>query len=305
MSLPSVLKLTHSGQFHADDVMCGAIATLAGYRGPVLRTRSESLIVSADMVWDVGGVHHPATHRYDHHQPGGAGAGPTGVPFASAGLMWQSLGEAAVLAVFDAARVPLTPGDVREIAGRVYGGLIQYIDSIDNGIAVKCPRGFSVAGIISQFMPPWFQAQNDDALHAGYDQAELLATAVLRNAILHAGGSWLAIHACAQGIPEEQGKLLVLPRSLPWQETVVRTMPNVLYVMYEASGDWRVHAVPSTIGGFNMRKALPRGWAGLETERLSAITGVPDTVFCHNNRHLAAARSQAGARQLAKLALAA
>ena len=44
-------------------------------------------------------------------------------------------------------------------------------------------------------------------------------------------------------------------------------------------------------------------WAGLPEEELVRVTGVPDAVFVHLRRFVAAARTRDGAIALAKLAL--
>ena len=60
---------THSGKFHADDVL--AFAMLKEFLSPELkltRTRDMSLIAQADIVFDVGGIFNPHNGRFDHHQ---------------------------------------------------------------------------------------------------------------------------------------------------------------------------------------------------------------------------------------------
>ena len=56
-------------------------------------------------------------------------------------------------------------------------------------------------------------------------------------------------------------------------------------------------------GSFASRMDLPTSWAGLRDEGLAAVTGVPDSVFCHLNLFIAGARSFEGAVRLAELAL--
>jgi uncharacterized UPF0160 family protein len=54
---------------------------------------------------------------------------------------------------------------------------------------------------------------------------------------------------------------------------------------------------------FDSRLDLPQAWAGLRDAELAAVTGVPDSVFCHMNLFIAGAKSFDGAVQLAKIAL--
>lgn len=49
----------------------------------------------------------------------------------------------------------------------------------------------------------------------------------------------------------------------------------------ETAGNWRVQAVPVTSDSFESRKALPEQWRGLRDEELSAVSGIPGSIFAH------------------------
>jgi uncharacterized UPF0160 family protein len=66
-----------------------------------------------------------------------------------------------------------------------------------------------------------------------------------------------------------------------------------------------VEAMPPEPGSFAQRLSLPEAWAGLEGQALAAVSGVADAVFVHVRRFVGAARSRAGAIEMARLALAA
>ena len=60
---------THSGKFHADDVL--AFAMIKEFFSDELklsRTRDLKIIAQADIVFDVGGTFDPDKRRFDHHQ---------------------------------------------------------------------------------------------------------------------------------------------------------------------------------------------------------------------------------------------
>jgi len=69
---PKIKIITHSGNFHADDIF--AVATIAlildrdGEKYEITRTRDESVIATGDYVVDVGGEHDPEIDHFDHHQ---------------------------------------------------------------------------------------------------------------------------------------------------------------------------------------------------------------------------------------------
>ena len=85
---------THSGSFHADDVLAAAALRLANPALTILRTRDQAQMDAADILFDVGRVFDPAACRFDHHQLEYKEARENGIPFSSFGLVWRELGAA-------------------------------------------------------------------------------------------------------------------------------------------------------------------------------------------------------------------
>src|ERR687885_1182144 len=85
---------THDGSFHADEVFAVAALSLLGEPLEVVRTRDEVAMAASDVRVDVGFAADPATGDFDHHQRGGAGERPNGIPYASFGLVWRHHGAA-------------------------------------------------------------------------------------------------------------------------------------------------------------------------------------------------------------------
>ena len=79
---------------------------------------------------------------------------------------------------------------------------------------------------------------------------------------------------------------------------------DALFVIYPKRQGFGLEAVPRELGSFENRRDLPATWGGLEGPDLVAATGVEEALFCHPKRFLAVARSRAGIKQLAELALA-
>ena len=84
--------VTHSGNFHADDVFSIAALKNIFPTFTLIRTRNLDVIAKADLVIDVGGEYDPEAGRFDHHQRGGAGARDNGIPYSSFGLIWKKYG---------------------------------------------------------------------------------------------------------------------------------------------------------------------------------------------------------------------
>ena len=110
----SLTIATHSGPFHADDVLAVAlIRRFVDEHATVVRTRDPARLQAADLVVDVGGTFDPAAGRFDHHQNSYQG------PLSSAGMVLEWL-EAED-------RVP------DDLAAHLRDRLVDYVDDVDNG----------------------------------------------------------------------------------------------------------------------------------------------------------------------------
>lgn len=83
--------LTHSGEFHADEVVATAMLRIAGIHAPVQRSREPAVVRAAQadphtLVLDVGYAFEPALLNFDHHQD-------MALP-ASAGMVWAHFRDA-------------------------------------------------------------------------------------------------------------------------------------------------------------------------------------------------------------------
>jgi uncharacterized UPF0160 family protein len=90
---------------------------------------------------------------------------------------------------------------------------------------------------------------------------------------------------------------------MPWQGVVYNHDLPVVYAVYETNGDWMIAAMPNSPGGYDQRVPLPEEWAGLRDADIQKATGVADAVFVHAARFCGAAKSKAGALEMAGKAL--
>ena len=288
---------THSGSFHADDVLAAATLRLANPSLPILRTRDQEQLNAADIVFDVGRVFDPATCRFDHHQLEYKEVRDNGIPYSSFGLIWRELG--AQLCESAAA------------AARIDRWLVQGVDAMDCGITLSRETLpvtlMSISTVIGGFNPGWQDVTSAETRNEAFERAVSLAIAVLQNTIRDANGFEKARAAVAQGVLLEAGRLLVLEQDVPWKEAVLGSpeYERVLYVISpDAQGRWHVSTVPDHAGSFGNRKPLPSAWAGLDGEELDAVIGMKGCVFCHRGRFVAGHKTKDGAMEMARLAIA-
>lgn len=306
--------VTHSGKFHADDAWAAAVLNIVFPGCDIIRTRDPATIEAADFAVDVGGIWDPPTGRFDHHQKGFDGARQTGVPYASAGLVWREYGARCVgILAAEHAGVQLPDDKAREIAYAIDADIVQYLDLSDVGVAKSAPGSYGLSAVISGYNTNWLDEQRlgyGEAMEA-YRMAQFRrAMAVLAdsmvNAVKYRVGAMLAVQQVRAAQVLQGGRLLFLENgALPWSQLVRKEMPKVLFVISHSIAEQRymLHTVPLNAESFDARADLPEAWAGLRDAELAAVTGVPDAGFCHNGRFIASAKSYEGAHAMALLAL--
>jgi uncharacterized UPF0160 family protein len=305
MTTPTALPLlvTHGGKFHLDEVFAYAVLRLAlklgasGTDHVLVRTRDPARIAAGQIVWDVGLVHDDAASRFDHHQRG-APARPNGTPYSSAGLVWRIYGERAVAAVLG------DPEHAAAVARELDEELVLRIDQLDNGVGPESDNT-SLSSLVGDFNPPWDATGGDALADSCFLQAADLAEGVLRRRAGRAAARFRAAALVRAAYRNgSDPRILELDRGMPWKDVVFEDGLPVLFGIYPASnGNWMVDAVPPEPGSFAQRLPLPEAWAGLQDEALAAASGVPDAVFVHLRRFVAAVRTRDGARALAQRAI--
>ncbi|HSE34939.1 MAG TPA: MYG1 family protein [Candidatus Paceibacterota bacterium] len=286
--------VTHSGTFHADELL--AVASLELYFDgkpyEVVRTRDPEVIKTGDYVVDVGMVYDPAINRYDHHQKGGAGE-RDGVPYSSFGLVWKHFGEA----------IAGSP----EVAQAIERKIVWPIDMGDNGVEVYQTvrpglHPYLLHNVVMAYRPTWKEGEGQDVpfMELVAFMRRLLEREIRQETDKLAG--YLLVEAAYHAAPDK--RLIELDGQYPWHEALAK-FPEPLYVVkpkHQNTG-WEVECVRTDVHSFGNRKSLPEAWAGLVDGQLAEATGVLDALFCHNKRYVAVARSRDGALALAQKAL--
>ena len=309
-----MLIVTHGGKFHADDAWAVAVLLLLHPDAELVRTRDPAIIAKADVAIDVGGVWDPAQGRFDHHQKGFDGARVSGVPYASAGLVWRTHGARCVALLAERhAGYKLTDESAQQMAYAIDADVVQYLDLSDVGAARNAPGSYGLSAIVSGFNPNWMDEQRlgyGPAAEAYRDEqfrrVLALLTDLMINAVKYRVGALLAVEQVRGAEVLEGGRVLFLKNAaLPWTAVVRKEMPKVLFVISYSLAEQRhmIHTVPVSAESFDARADLPAAWAGLRDADLAAVTGVPDAGFCHNGRFIAAAKSYEGILEMARQAL--
>lgn len=287
--------VTHSGKFHADDVF--ATAVLKKYYGEVevVRSRDHDVLAQGDIVYDVGLAYDAAENRFDHHQPGGAGARQTGVPYAAFGLVWKHFGR------------ELCSSD--EVWQVVDDKLVSRVDATDTGYAspasatVPTIEHYTLDTLAGAFNPAWTESYED----AQHFFLELVAFAerVLERELVRAE-AYVAGKAEVERAYQtaEDKRIIVLERGYPWREVLVPYTEPLFVVFPEIDTDrYMVQAVHKALSGYDVRVRFPQAWGGLTNEALEHTSGIDGARFCHSAGFLAVHTTIEGALALARAAM--
>lgn len=271
---------THSGPFHADDVM--AVALLRRFvdaDATVVRSRDPEDWAAADVVVDVGGVFDPEARRFDHHQASYEGSR------SAAGMVLDWL----------------TPELEPSLAHSLRVGVVDYLDDVDNGRVAPDPRVPCLPRIVSALAET-----GDDAagLDAAFERAVGFVVVFLDGLV--AGDRKIreaeAVVVAAMADAEAAGRNVLffdgyVSWKVPYFAHAGATHPTEFVLFPGMDGSWRIVCIPPELGAFEQKRSLPEPWAGLTDEALEAVTGIEGSVFCHRNRFIAVFRTREGALQ--------
>jgi uncharacterized UPF0160 family protein len=291
-----MLIATHNGSFHADEVFAVAALGLLGQPVEVVRTRDRNALGQADLRVDVGFRDDPTTGDFDHHQRGFDSARANGVRYASFGLVWREFGPR------------VCDGD-HGVADAVDETIVQTVDANDTGQQLTRPlldgvRPMTIGGIIGGFNGRWDESLTSEQERERFDAAVATAQGILTREVASAASGRRSGRIVREAIAAAADPRVVeLPVNAPWKQVLVPETADALFVIYPKRQGFGLEAVPRELGSFENRRDLPAAWGGLEGADLVAVTGVEDALFCHAKRFLVVARSHAGIRRLAEVAL--
>ncbi len=271
---------THSGSFHADDVLAFALVRVfVDAEAEVVRTRDAARLDACDVVVDVGGVFDPAARRFDHHQAAYEG------PRSSAGMVLDWLESTA----------RVSP----DLATHLRHRMVEYVDAVDTGreaprIDVPC-----FARIVEAFGEG---AETPDAQRAAFldaaDVAQKMVNA-LRGGHARVVEARAAVRAAMAAAVASGSSIVELERYHPWKpvyfEEEGADHPTDYVLFPSDDGSWKVVGIPPSLGQFEQKRPLPESWAGKMGAELDEATGVSGSVFCHKNRFIAVFQTRAAA----------
>lgn len=288
---------THHGKFHSDDVFSVALLTSLYPDAKVIRSRDQAVLDELDLILDVGGEYDVSKNRFDHHQTGGAGERANGIRYSAFALIWLAYGLQYC-------------GGNEEVHKRLFDGFVSSFDAYDNGqntfeLTIEDASVVQLQDIFDKFLNPNTDEPSeledyDKAFAGAVELAKQILDRVVKRQIAKVESEKI-FYEQWQASPDK--RYVVLDKHCNAGDKA-EMMPELLYYVYQAPNkNWHVQAMTKGKGSFVPKKEMPAVWAGLKDGELANVTGVADSVFCHNNLHLCGAKSKEGAVELLRLAL--
>lgn len=304
MTTPAYL-VTHSGGFHADELLSSVILTRLFPQAELVRSRDKAWITPAEdrIIYDVGGDYDLEKRIFDHHQRP-APLREDGQPYSSFGLIWQQYG-ADYLRSFD-----IPEQDIAGIHSSIDRGLVLPVDLVDNGALSPSTAGpqFSelTLPVLLEGLKPVFDDLTPDADTRAFHVALGVARTFVEAAVARRSSKRRAESMVQEAIAKAgDSRILELPMGMPFRSAVVKAGADHLwFVATPRTNEWTLTGIRLNEDGFALRADLPAAWAGLTDAALEDASGVKGAKFCHNGRFIAVATDRDAALALAERAVA-
>lgn len=293
--------VTHSGGFHADELLSSVVLTRLYPDAAVVRSRAPEWITPGTdrIVYDVGGAYDPQHAIFDHHQRG-APLREDGQPYSSFGLVWRHHGRDYLAA----SGVPAE--HVEEVYAAFDADFVLPIDLTDNGaLSPTGPLADLTLPVLLETLKPVFDDKTPEADDRAFHGALAIARSFVEARIARYAAKLRAESIVSQAIEAAGPRpILELPMGMPFRPAIVKAgAEHLLFVVHPRERDWCVTTIRRGDEGFETRADLPASWAGLTNADLEAASGVVGASFCHNGRFVAAAKTREAALAMAELAV--
>lgn len=295
--------ITHSGGFHADELLSSVILTKLFPNAELLRTRDRDwLKPSPDkIIYDVGGDYNADNHIYDHHQRPGP-LRQDGQPYSSFGLIWAHYGQDYLKAM----NVP--EADIKTIHHAFDEEFVLPIDLLDNGAmepSVAGPLSILTLPSLFDMMKPVFDNSSANATDDAFLQALSIARIFVEASITDRAAVLRAKSIVNDAIAKAgKSQILELPMGMPYLSALRASgADHLLFMVAPRGDDWTINGIKLNNDTFDQRADLPASWAGLTDADLETASGVEGAIFCHNARFIAVANSRDAIIKMANIAV--
>ena len=296
--------VTHSGGFHADEVLSTVILSRLYPDARIVRSRAPEWITPAEdrVIYDVGGAYDAESGIFDHHQRESP-LREDETPYSSFGLIWKQFGMD-YLRSFD---VP--EADLEKIHASFDRSFVLPVDQVDNGTVSLSEAGplssLTLPGLI-ETLKPVFDDTDPESETRGFHTAVGIARHLVEARVARSAAKRRAELLAAEAVRAAgDSPILELPMGMPFRPAVIEAgAEHLLFVVTPRDGgDWTLGGIRKYDEGFTQRADLPAAWGGLSGAELEEVSGVPGAKFCHKALFIAAASGREAIMKMAELAV--
>lgn len=302
--MPITHLVTHSGGFHADELLSSVILTRLYPEAKLVRSRDAKWITPAAerIIYDVGGQFDPAAQVFDHYQRPNP-LRKDGQPYSSFGLIWAHYGRDYLRAM------DVPEHDIDTIHLAFDQTFVLSVDLLDNGAVNASEAGPLFAGltlpVLLESLKPVFDDRDEGADDRAFMAALPVARAFVEAQVRHKAAKLRAEAMVLASIEAAgEGRVLELPLGMPFRAAVETAgADHLLFVIHPRGTDWALTTIRRSGDRFENRADLPAAWAGLTDSALEAASGVKGAKFCHNGRFIAVAATREAVLKMAHIAV--
>lgn len=295
--------ITHSGGFHADELLSSVILTKLYPNAELHRTRDRDWLAPSNdkIIYDVGGDYNAQNQIFDHHQRPGP-LRQDGQPYSSFGLIWAHYGQDYLKAI----KVP--ENNIETIHQAFDAEFVLPIDLLDNGAmepSVAGPLSILTLPSLFDMMKPVFDNTSPSATDDAFLKALLIARIFVEAAIADRTAVLRAKSIVNDAISKAgKSQVLELPMGMPYLSALRASgADHLLFMIAPRGDDWTINGIKLNNDTFDQRADLPAAWAGLTDSDLETASGVQGAIFCHNARFIAVANSRDAIIKMADIAV--
>ncbi|KAI5168759.1 hypothetical protein PAEPH01_0397 [Pancytospora epiphaga] len=303
------LKLvTHSGNFHYDEILATALLEIIFEKVELIRTRDRNIIKTGDIVYDVGGIFNPDANHFDHHQNtfNETFSSKYTVKLSSCGLIYKYFCDR-LFTKYSFYKENIL---YEEIKDKIYSEFFLYADAIDNGISLGAtipPR--TLSDLVARFnvYNSSSEAELERKQQVQFRKALEIVKLDLTNYIEYIFTEYVPnYYEVYKEVIGVTGDIYIT--KLKAQPSLVfevdeKLKKNIKYVIYTNRNEYRIVALPVKKGSFETRVPLLEKWRGLRDEELVSASGISDSIFVHATGFTGSAKTLSGAIRMCEKSL--
>ena len=230
--------VTHSGGFHADELLSSVVLTRLFPQAVIVRSRAPEWITPGAnrIIYDVGGAYDAEAGIFDHHQRG-APLRDDGQPYSSFGLIWKHFGHDYLAAI------GLPEAHIEPVYASLDESFVLPIDLMDNGAmspAVAGPLAVLTLPVLLETLKPVFDETDPEALERAFGDALTIARSFLEARIAGSAAKLRAEDLVLQAISTAgENRVLELPMGMPFRPAIMKAgADHLLFVVHPRDKDW-------------------------------------------------------------------